>query len=158
MLSIAPVVELLKLPTTVVDKWFRSVESDLEYAKIDPRNVPTPAAWVLPRSEPVVASGADDDEIEIQFDVIIAVDQRVKRKEDKADEHLRRYRREVYRRLRGKRLEKDQTPIKFVGGRILRTTDTEILWVDTYKFRGSISNYLDEPPPFEAVENKGTGL
>lgn len=158
MLPIAPVIKLLRQPTTVIDKWFRSIEGDYEYARIDGNNVPTPAAWVLPKTEQVIASGGDDDEIEIQFDVVIAIDQRVKRNDDDADELLRKYRREVYRRLRGKKLANDQTAMKLVGGRILRTTDRDVMWVETYKFTGSISNYLDEPPPFETVQNKGNRL
>ncbi|BEV07981.1 hypothetical protein [Methylophilus sp. DW102] len=155
MLSIAPVITLLKAPTTKVDKWFRHVGNDYSYANLDPNNVPTPSAYVLPARETVTASGENDDTLDISFDVVIAVDRPVSRDDDEADEHLRKYRREVYRRLRGKRLEAGLKPLKYVGGRILRTTKKDVMWVETYKFTGSVDAYLDNPPNFESVDYKG---
>lgn len=157
MLSIAPVIDLLRAKSTVPDKWFRQVGNDYDYARLDSNAVPTPAAWVLPRDERVIISGENDDEIEISFDVVIAVDRPVARDEKVAvaDDHLRKYRREVYRRLRGKRLVAEVKPIKLVSGRVLRVTTKDVMWVETYKFTGSVDAYLDTPPKFESVDYKG---
>lgn len=155
MLSISPVIGLLKAPSTVLDKWFRQIGNDYDYAAIDGSNVPSPAAWVLPRAETVTDSGENDDIIEVSFDVVIAVDRPVKRNDDKADDHLRAYRREVYRRLRGQRLKDGQKPLKYVGGRLLRVTTKDVIWIETYKFTGSVDAYLDTPPSLESVDYKG---
>lgn len=158
MLSIAPVITLLKAPTTVVDKWFRQVGNDYDYASLDPNNVPTPVAYVLPAAEKVTAASENDDTLEVSFDVVICVDRPVRRNEDVADDHLRKYRREVYRRLRGQRLADGLKPIKYAGGRILRVTSKDVMWVETYKFSGLVDAYLDTPPAFESVDYKGQAL
>lgn len=155
MLSLKPVVELLKPPTTTFKNWFRDVGTAFEYGRLDPNNVPSPQAWVLPAGIKVLESGENDDTLEMSFNVVIAVSLPVKRKDDNDFDFLNVYQEEIYRRLRGKRLAEGQTRVLYGGGNVLRVTDKEVMWAETYKFNGPVDAYLDNPPKFQSVDYIG---
>lgn len=155
MLSLTPIIALIKPDTIQVDKWFRHVGGDLEYVSLDSNNLPPRTAYVLPVNDTSTASDEMADVIEVRFEVVTVVDRPVKRNDGKADDESRAYRFEVYRRLRGKKPADDCSEIFYSGGRLVRSTTKDIVWADTYRFSGSLDAYLENPPLFESVDYQG---
>lgn len=158
MISLTPLILLLQeKPQGFSHHWFRQVAGAAEYAQIDPHHIPTPTAWVVRAADKVKHAGERAEDVTLGFDVVLAVENQRDHQAGETDDMLLAYRQAVKTKLLGWQLD-DLKPIVFNGGRVLRYSDGDLVWADSYSFNALITNYLPDPPPFENVVYIGDRL
>jgi hypothetical protein len=141
-------------------EWFRQVGGAAEYAQIRPDALPLPAAWVVRAADGVrsVSSEGMAFELDMGFDVVIAISNARGSVSGDMDEALLDYRRAVFGLLVGQFLEADVRPFTWKGGTVLEYTDGDLYWRDRYQMQAVLDNYLPEPPELGApVLNRNSG-
>lgn len=156
MISLTPLIKRLQMkPAGFSGQWFRSVGGGGDYASIDPAGLPLPACWVVRAADKTRHLGERFEELTPGLDVVIAIENVRASRAGEADDELLRYRVAVKDLLLGWEIEPDVRPMRWNGGSILEYTKSDIYWRDRYEFQTLITNYLPDPPQFEAVQPIG---
>jgi hypothetical protein len=160
MLSLTPVIKhLTPKPVWFEGLWFRKVDGAAEYARLRVEALPLPAAWVVRDADKSESAGERTDNVTPSFDVVIAIANGRQHEPGGTDDELLKYRRAVYKLLRGNAVLPDTEPVNFHGGRVIEYTDEDLYWADRYSFGGLIDNYLPDPTAqFLEVNNTGGSL
>ncbi|NOT66365.1 MAG: hypothetical protein HOP06_10140 [Methylotenera sp.] len=159
MLSLSPIIAQLKTkPAGFKSLWFKQVAGAAEYAQIRPESLPLPACWVVRSAEKSSHAGERAENLNVGFDVVIAIENVRTHVAGSTDDMLLEYRQAVKTLLLGWQIELDVRPIRFEGGRVLQYTDGDLYWADHYSFDAVITNYLDDPYPFESLNYTGEPL
>jgi hypothetical protein len=160
MISLTPVIKLLTVkPVGFEGLWFRKVDGAAEYARLRVDALPLPAAWVVRDADKSESAGERTDNMTPSFDVVIAIENVRMHEPGGTDDELLKYRRAVYKLLRGNTVVPDTLPIKFHGGHVIEYTDGDLYWADRYSFGGVIDNYLPAPTAqFVSLNNTGGKL
>ena len=120
--------------------------------------LPLPAAWIVRAADKVAHAGERAENVTLGFDVVIALENAREHYPGETDDILLAYRRAVKTLLLGWQIEPDVRPIKFAGGQILEYAEADIYWRDRYVFDALITNYLPDPPAYEALTFTGDPL
>lgn len=159
MISLQPIRALLAEKPAGFDKlWFRKVGGGSTFAKIMADALPLPAAWVVPAADKVRHAGERAEDVTLGFDVVIAIENAREHYPGETDDTLLAYRLAVKTLLLGWQVDPDVRPVKFAGGQIVEYTDADIYWRDRYTFDALITNYLPDPPAYEALIFTGDQL
>lgn len=152
MLSLSPLIaQLTDKPAGFNSLWFRQVAGAAEYAQIRPEALPLPAAWVVRSAEKSSHAGDRAENLTVGFDVVIAVENVRRHAPGETDDLLLQYRQAVKTLLLGWQLEFDVRPIRFESGRVLQYSDGDLYWADHYSFDALLTNYLDDPEPYDSL-------
>ncbi len=152
MLSLSPLIaQLTDKPAGFNSLWFRQVAGAAEYAQIRPEALPLPAAWVVRSAEKSSHAGERAENINVGFDVVIAIENVRRHAPGETDDLLLQYRQAVKTLLLGWQLEFDVRPIRFESGRVLQYSDGDLYWADHYSFDALLTNYLDDPEPYDSL-------
>lgn len=133
-------------------QWFRKVEGAGAYANLRRDNLPKPACWIVRAADNAKPAGERRADTRQAFDVVIALDNAVERSPMENDELLLTYRRAVAIALVGFRVPGADGDIVWDGGAVLEYGQGDLFWRDRYSFPASMTFYLSDPPPFEAVQ------
>lgn len=163
MIALTPIVELLAERLPGFDgHWFRTVDGGAEYAQIRQDALPLPAAWVIRGADKVRHAGERAEDTTFVFDIVIAIANVRRDGRNGGDEELQKYRRAVKSLLLGWQMADADgdlvRPIVFNGGRVLEYTEGDIYWADNYSFNALVTNYLDDPQPYEQLNHTGETL
>lgn len=159
MISLTPlIIHLTPKPAEFSRLWFRQVSGAAEFAQIRPESLPLPAAWVVRAADKVTHAGERAEDVELGFDVVIAIENTRSHRPGETDDILLEYRLAVKALLLGWELKPDVNPIKFGGGQVLEYTDADIYWRDRYTFDALVTNYLPDPPQFSGLVHTGDRL
>lgn len=152
MISLTPLIgRLAARPEGFDGLWFRQVAGAAEFAQIRPEALPLPACWIVRAADQVKHGGERAELVTLAFDVVIAISNARTHKPGETDDLLLKYREAVKTRLLGWEAAPDVRPLKFSGGRVVEYTDGDLYWADRYEFSAVLTNYLPDPPQFEAV-------
>lgn len=156
MISLTPLIKhLTPKPANFDDLWFKQVAGAAEYAQLDVENLPKPACWVIRAADKVTHAGERAEDTDFIFDVVIAIENAREHRPGETDDMLLAYRNAVKNLLLGWEIEADVMPILWNGGRVLQYTSGELFWADRYSFNALITNYLEDPEPFESLNYTG---
>lgn len=159
MISLTPLINHLTLkPVGFGDVWFKQVAGAAEYAQLDVQNLPLPNCWVIRAADKVTHAGERAEDVDMSFDVVIAIANARDHRPGETDDMLLKYRQAVKKLLLGWEIEPDVNPIQFDGGRVLQYTNGDLFWADKYSFNALITNYLDDPEPFDSLIRTGKNL
>lgn len=159
MISLQPLIALLADKPAGFDRlWFRQVGDGGTYAKIRLDALPLPAAWIVRAADRVVHAGERAENVTFGFDVVIALENAREHYPGETDDILLAYRLAVKSLLLGWEIEPDVRPMKFAGGQIVSYDEADIYWRDRYVFDALITNYLPDPPAYEATTFTGETL
>lgn len=159
MISLTPLIEYLKpKPVNFDGLWFRAVGGAATFAKIQPKNLPLPAAWIVRSADKVQHAGERAEEVTLGFDVVIAIENAREHYDGETDDILLKYRLAVNKLLLGWEIEPDVCPLNFGGGQVLEYTDADLYWRDRYNFEALITNYLPDPPVYSGINFTGEQL
>lgn len=159
MISLSPLIaHLATKPAGFDGIWFRQVAGAAEYAQIRPEALPLPAAWVVRAADKVDHAGERAENMQIGFDVVIAIENARRHNPGETDDELLKYRLAVKTLLLGWEIEPNVRPIKFSGGKVLQYTDGDLYWADRYSFEALITNYLPDPGAFQEIKYTGDQL
>jgi hypothetical protein len=159
MISLTPLINhLTSKPVGFSDVWFKQVAGAAEYAQLDVQNLPLPNCWVIRAADKVTHAGERAEDVDMSFDVVIAIENARDHRPGETDDMLLKYRLAVKNLLLGWEIEPDVTPIQFDGGRVLQYTNGDLFWADKYSFSALITNYLDDPEPFDSLTRTGENL
>jgi len=159
MISLTPLItHLTPKPADFARLWFRQVAGAAEFAQIRPESLPLPACWVVRAADKVEHAGERAEDVELGFDVVIAIENARSHRPGETDDILLEYRQAVKALLLGWQFEPDVKPIKFGGGQVLEYTDADIYWRDRYTFDALVTNYLPDPPQFSGLVHTGDRL
>lgn len=146
MLSLKPIIELLtNKPVDFDGLWFRSVGGAAEYAQVKEDALPLPMCWVVRPADKTTHTGDGVEDIEIAFDVVIAIENARTHEAGDTDEMLLRYRWAVKKLLLGANFAGAIRPIQFVGGAVIDYTNADLYWRDRYVVKAMIENYVPDP-------------
>lgn len=146
MLSLSPIIALLQpKPADFSGKWFRKVGGAAEYAQARKEALPLPMAWVIRYADPAKPAGDAAADVEILFDVVIAVENVRTRDTGETDDALLSYRLAVIARLLGKNMPGSIRPIIWLGGAMIDYTDSDLYYRDRYQLDALKTNYLPDP-------------
>lgn len=156
MISLTPLIQhLTPTPVWFDGLWLRKVAGAAEYAQIPIERLPLPAGWVVRNADKSQSAGECADEVTLGFDVVIAIENVRNHQPGDTDDLLLKYRKAVYRLLRGWEIAPNVRPIKWRGGRVIEYTNDDLYWADRYDFDAVITNYLPDPNLFESLTNTG---
>lgn len=159
MISLTPLINhLTPKPVGFSDVWFKQVAGAAEYAQLDVENLPLPNCWVIRAADKVTHAGERAEDVDMSFDVVIAIENVRMHRPGETDDMLLKYRLAVKKLLLGWEIEPDVSPIQFDGGRVLQYTNGDLFWADKYSFSALIINYLDDPEPFDSLIRTGENL
>lgn len=159
MISLQPLIALLADKPAGFDRlWFRQVGDGGTYAKIRLDALPLPAAWIVRAADRVAHAGECAENVTFGFDVVIALENAREHYPGETDDILLAYRKAVKTLLLGWEIEPDVRPMKFAGGQIVSYDEADIYWRDRYTFDALITNYLPDPPAYEALTFTGEQL
>ena len=159
MISLTPLIKhLIPKPDGFKQVWFKQVAGAAEYAQLDVENLPLPNCWVIRAADKVTHAGERAEDTDFGFDVVIAIENARNHQVGETDDMLLEYRRAIKKRLLGWEIEHDVRPIIWDGGRVLEYSKGDLFWADKYSFNALITNYLDDPAPFEKLVNTGETL
>lgn len=152
MISLTPLIEhLTPKPVGFSELWFKQVAGAAEYAQLNVQNLPLPNCWVIRASDKVTHAGERAEDVDMSFDIVIAIENARDHRPGETDDMLLKYRLAVKKLLLGWEIEADVNPIQFDGGRVLQYTNGDLFWADKYSFKALITNYLDDPEPYESL-------
>lgn len=159
MISLQPIRTLLaEKPSGFDGLWFRKVGGGSTFAKLMADALPLPAAWVVPAADKTQHAGERAENVTLGFDVVIAIENAREHYPGESDDVLLQYRLAVKGLLLGWQIAPDIRPLQFGGGQIIEYTENDIYWRDRYLFDALITNYLPDPPAFEALTFTGEQL
>lgn len=159
MISLTPLINhLTPKPAGFSCVWFKQVAGAAEYAQLDVENLPLPNCWVIRAADKVTHAGERAEDVEMSFDIVIAIANARDHRPGETDDMLLMYRQAVKKLLLGWEIEADVNPIQFDGGRVLQYTNGDLFWADKYSFNALITNYLDDPEPFDSLTRTGENL
>lgn len=152
MISLTPLINhLTPKPVGFSEVWFKQVAGAAEYAQLDVQNLPLPNCWVIRAADKVTHAGERAEDVDMSFDIVIAIENARDHRPGETDDMLLKYRQAVKKLLLGWEIEPDVNPIQFDGGRVLQYTNGDLFWADKYSFNALITNYLDDPEPFDSL-------
>ena len=152
MISLTPLIEHLSpKPAGFSEVWFKQVAGAAEYAQLDVESLPLPNCWVIRAADKVTHAGERAEDTDFSFDVVIAIENARTHRPGETDDLLLQYRRAVKKLLLGWQIAPDVRPIEWDGGRVLQYSNGDLFWADKYSFNALITNYLDDPEPFESL-------
>jgi len=141
MLSLTPIVTLLTpKPADFAGHWFRKVSGAAEFAKSH-QGLPLPQCWVIRAAEKTNHIGFGGEDLQIAFDVVIAIENVRTQQVSERDDALLLYRQAVKTLLLGHDFNGALKPIQYDGGQVLDYTDGDIYWRDRYLINAMIENY-----------------
>lgn len=156
MLSLTPLIKHLSpKPAGFAEVWFKQVAGAAEYAQLDVENLPLPNCWVIRAADKVTHAGERAEDVDMSFDVVIAIENARQHRPGETDDMLLKYRQAVKKLLLGWHIAPDVKPIQFDGGRVLQYSNGDLFWADKYSFNALITNYLDDPEPFDSLNRTG---
>lgn len=148
MLSLTPIIRLIEpKPADFTDVWLRKVGGAAEYAQALKEKLPMPAAWVIRVADNKQSIGAGSADVEVMFDVVIAIANARTLKAGETDDKLLAYRKAIEKLLLGYVLEGSIKPIKPRGGMVVDYVDDALYWRDRYEIDMVFTNYLPDPTP-----------
>lgn len=157
MISIQPIIERVsKKPLDFEDIWFKGVGGTAAYASINPHKIPAPYCWLVNADNPAKPLGRLESEGILTFSAVVSVSNVRTHEAGDTDEMLLQYRNAIYKLLQGFKTEHLSSGLSWRGGRTLQNSNTELVYADKYQAPFVITNYLPDPPPFEAVTHKPT--
>ena len=152
MISLTPLIEHLSpKPAGFSEIWFKQVAGAAEYAQLDVESLPLPNCWVIRAADKVTHAGERAEDTDFSFDVVIAIENARAHRPGETDDLLLKYRHAVKKLLLGWQIAPDVRPIEWDGGRVLQYSNGDLFWADKYSFNALITNYLDDPEPFESL-------
>lgn len=152
MISLTPLIEHLSpKPAGFSQIWFKQVAGAAEYAQLDVESLPLPNCWVIRAADKVRHAGERAEDTDFSFDVVIAIENARTHRPGETDDLLLQYRHAVKKLLLGWQIVPDVRPIEWDGGRVLQYSNGDLFWADKYSFNALITNYLDDPEPFESL-------
>lgn len=159
MISLTPLIEhLTPKPAGFSDVWFKQVAGAAEYAQLNVENLPLPNCWVIRGADKVTHAGERAEDTDFIFDVVIAIENARMHRPGETDDLLLLYRKAVKKLLLGWEIENDVKPIQWNGGRVLQYTKGDLFWAEKYSFNALITNYLEDPEPYESLNYTGEHL
>lgn len=159
MISLTPLINhLTPKPVGFSEIWFKQVAGAAEYAQLDVQNLPLPNCWVIRAADKVTHAGERAEDVDMSFDIVIAIENARDHRPGETDDMLLLYRLAVKKLLLGWEIEPDVNPIQFDGGRVLQYTNGDLFWADKYSFSALITNYLEDPEPFDSLTRTGENL
>lgn len=159
LLTLTPLIKhLTPKPEGFAEVWFKKVAGAAEYAQLSVDNLPLPACWIIRAADKVTHAGERAEDTDFSFDVVIAVENVRDHQVGETDDLLLKYRLAVKVLLLGWQPAPDVNPIKWDGGRVLEYSRGDLLWADKYTFNALITNYLDDPEPYQSITYTGENL
>lgn len=156
LISLSPVIKALKhKPADFPHRWFRQVDDAGNYTNVDFDRINPPTAWIVRGAEAGKRDGECASMVMPSFDVVLVIENARSHKPNEHDEALLNYRRAVFRQLQGLDTDGMSKTVSFVGGKPLVYEAGRMVWADRYNFEQQLTNYLDDPVPFTAVQYVG---
>ena len=148
MLSLKPLIALLTpKPPGFEGHWFRKVGGAAEYAQARTEALPLPMAWVIRFADPANPIGNGVADVDIAFDVVIAIENVRTKDSGETDDALLRYRDAVNQLLLGFQLDGALRPVSYKGGQMVDYTTSDLYYRDRYHMAMMLDSYLPDPIP-----------